>query len=1285
MAIDMAVSKSMPGSAACGSGQPLLPRNADQPFSAVTAAFKQPFPVSRTRTQGHAALLEELPGPLLPRPGPAERRHYAGVDDLPQQPDPPPACAEGLVREWKDAEAAKLVDATAERDRATARAQFEAGFVEWLVSREAQLEAMPVNQNSVLGTASRARCAALCAEALLHAVDSDSSLGAAANRARADNAALALLRKAAPVPFRPPSIAARRGAATSPLSQQHALVPVPPRPSSRPPSGRHSRCEGRPSEHSGGLWPAPAAELCLAVACACFDRLLSATGPLAPLFELVRDCIVPRLYAQGAHSQSADWGGLAARTKHYLGQSPYFACDTMLRWEVSRLCSELVRAKEHMRVWAWSIWRNQLRGARRQARFLQNVEAMVSSRMRKLRLREALGQWISYTNTRRADKELRDAGEIVEDMLPGEGSIRERLLELKDELERREASVQSAMLQLGAAAAKQERLRDDTRRAEARARKHEAAAEEALQRHCAVCQQLQEAQAECEELKQRVDELEQDLLREREVAADWRSVGLAMLAGAAGEGPAHDPHVRRRFRAARRLRRKKKAQLEAPFEVDPSSSDDSVASTTLEMSDAAERHTWILRDWGNRVLEEHARTETWRPEGEATRPGLNTFTLETRDMIIYARMLHHFSLRPQEVIQKRAAETGETDVVREVEALSSPRPGGTQASLPKGQQGVQLAQAGKGCSAARDLVAKGGPAPKSCALLFGDLPTMTYVARAAVIMDYATRLIGFRPPVAPADLADGVAGANIMFVSALYLACSCPANHATDSQLIRRVPPPAPGLETLREDEAMGWGVTDPQELHVAWWKAADRARSWRAHCRLVGCCMLEHAQASASPAGRAQPPQQNAQQLRPLASRLRPILLRRSGELGEDEGDDADDVRAGPVYTVVDRNATAIGRVFRHYASGNQAGSPAVTLTDWMQLAADCGIVPRVCSADEAERIFLFSNAAAQEDADPRSLNVEHALSAREFVEGLIRIADLLDRDQVATPPPPNTQSFIMPNTVHGSARASMMTDEHTASLSQPADGLANTGGELFGLRMALSALFSMLLAKYVLLHASQSELDGVRKQIQGEDVQRVLRRYEGPLKAVFFHYVKGHMETGAALELQDFQRCIKDCGFINAEFTHQTVSTIFTSCTQTPGRDEGRMSLHCYLDTLAVVALFKQPSPFTPLAKRLDYFLSRQFFPALRPKVSTLGQHIKLLNAAAMDGVRALGASRTADRKQAALNKSYGAGNASVISGETNRKSGVSGMSGSPLTMTVTPGGMSRSGSQVSVRPRF
>eukprot|EP00756_Hemistasia_phaeocysticola_P033789 Hpha_TRINITY_DN16482_c0_g5::TRINITY_DN16482_c0_g5_i1::g.163380::m.163380 len=1256
------------------------------------STLRPPFPVCRMKTQGYHVIMEELQGPLLPRPGNAELRHFAGSDDLDEafpQEEPPPPCVERLLQEWRDSEMSKRGQSDWEAERELAKAQAESGFVDWLTTREAESEAAAAHgppSHSVKAASATTRVARLCGEALAMVAvgepgvwrDRHKSMGMPSGSGRRP-----------PQPFHPPPIGG------------NAVLQI----------ADKDRC-GSPNDHrrdSVSVLPPPGAELCLAVTCACFDRLVAVSGPLTPLFSLVRDCLMPRLYAQGARSLVGDWGGLAARVKHYLGQTPYFGSDAALRREGQALSGELRRAKDHMRVWAWSIWKNVLRGTRRQQVFIQRVEIMVSSRTRKLALRQALMRWVAYTDVRRAGQELRLIHEQLGKMVPDGTTMLERLNKITEELQRRDEALKLVEMQLAKSAAKQDKLAADARRAEARANKHARAAEEALQRHCETCSELHQTRNECRELRARMAEMEAELSAEREVCDHWRKVSGAMLAHISGQGPVHDIHLRRRLRAQRRAKNRKKRasgagiqrvsqhSVRSPTEEEDSSSDDSVASCPADVVDPTERHAAILRDWGNRVLEEHARTETWRPEGEATRPNLSTFTLETRDCILYARLLHAFSVLPSSVLRPHPPP----------ESDASPRSRGRQAGAVV-----------RNHAAAREAAGKGGPAPASCGHIFGDLPTMPYVTRAGVILEYAAQLLGTRAPVTPADIADGLRSANVAFVSTLYLACASPLNHATEAQLVRRVLRPAPPVSEL-EEEDLEASLSTPQGMFDSFWKAADRTRSWRAHSRLVCSAMVETLQPGNR--GQAAPGQGGltlaVPQLRPIAPRLRALLVKRTGDIAA--GEEAEFERCQPTLVVVEQHAKAIQRVFRHYATGaGLGGSQLLAILDWVGFCTDCGLVPRVCSAEEAEKIFLFSNQVVEEPADTSALNREHSLSLREFVEALIRVADLLDRDPLNMPPLAPKSTAI--GYLHRSARSFISNRDKSFSLqpgqpsslqltphppeagrtppsapSGPSAAPSAVGGSWgaegtptaehmnafpdvdspsMGLgTMSLSTLLSMLMVKYVIPHASQSELDALKKQIAGDDVQRVLRRYEAPLKAVFFFYVKGHIETGAALDLQDFQRLMKDCNFISADFTHQTVTTIFVSCTNSGGRDDGRMPLHCFFDTLAYVALYKQPSPFTPLFKRLDYFLSRQFFSSLRSKVSTLAHHMKLLNAAALDGMRALTTAQTAVRRQVAIATVAKFGAQSVASGGTNDRT-----SRSPLGGTL-----SRSGSTSSMRP--
>eukprot|EP01063_Lacrimia_lanifica_P014144 TRINITY_DN20797_c0_g1_i1.p1 TRINITY_DN20797_c0_g1~~TRINITY_DN20797_c0_g1_i1.p1 ORF type:complete len:817 (+),score=194.54 TRINITY_DN20797_c0_g1_i1:333-2453(+) len=281
-------------------------------------------------------------------------------------------------------------------------------------------------------------------------------------------------------------------------------------------------------------------DLVLAVACSVLERVAPTLGPFASVVSRACGIVASKVYDTPAAGQGPAAGTLCASTTQYLERSPQYAVAHAMAWENAALVEELERAKLHMKLWGWSIWRNVVKGMRYYGRVLRGIDVMAERRYSRAALNEAWQHWRAFIKhvhaTRRVD---RARGLLVG--FQEEGSLEERISDCLAMVEAQQGIIEALRAELKTAKRVGAELQQEVERMALRVKCKDARALDAVEKHAQTAELLAAESKRVENLAAQVR-----LLRSRR-----NSVGTASDRWNDSEDTAATPQSHRRSRSTR--------------------------------------------------------------------------------------------------------------------------------------------------------------------------------------------------------------------------------------------------------------------------------------------------------------------------------------------------------------------------------------------------------------------------------------------------------------------------------------------------------------------------------------------------------------------------------------------------------------------------------------------------------------------------------------------------------------------------------------------------------------
>eukprot|EP01064_Diplonema_japonicum_P000646 TRINITY_DN10427_c0_g1_i1.p1 TRINITY_DN10427_c0_g1~~TRINITY_DN10427_c0_g1_i1.p1 ORF type:complete len:446 (+),score=78.40 TRINITY_DN10427_c0_g1_i1:54-1391(+) len=241
-------------------------------------------------------------------------------------------------------------------------------------------------------------------------------------------------------------------------------------------------------------------ELQLAVACAIYDRCAADLGRYSSVFLSIRSVIFNALYTT---LPSDKWHSITSHTEQYLNQLPYFKNSQLVTWENNAVVEELQRAKKHMYLWSWSIWRKVVLGRRRYCRILSQTDTMLERRTTRNILQLTLKAWRHVIYASREERYYEDMHNLIPNVswIPVFGSFEDKLRAMADKIGEQEREITISANKLQKSEELTTKLSMDVIAAQKKSRAHNTRALAAVQRHTMAVDEITMLQARIKEMQ----------------------------------------------------------------------------------------------------------------------------------------------------------------------------------------------------------------------------------------------------------------------------------------------------------------------------------------------------------------------------------------------------------------------------------------------------------------------------------------------------------------------------------------------------------------------------------------------------------------------------------------------------------------------------------------------------------------------------------------------------------------------------------------------------------------
>eukprot|EP01062_Namystynia_karyoxenos_P074927 TRINITY_DN71_c0_g2_i1.p1 TRINITY_DN71_c0_g2~~TRINITY_DN71_c0_g2_i1.p1 ORF type:complete len:1215 (+),score=425.35 TRINITY_DN71_c0_g2_i1:91-3645(+) len=277
-------------------------------------------------------------------------------------------------------------------------------------------------------------------------------------------------------------------------------------------------------------------------------------------------------------------------------------------------------------------------------------------------------------------------------------------------------------------------------------------------------------------------------------------------------------------------------------------------------------------------------------------------------------------------------------------------------------------------------------------------------------------------------------------------------------------------------------------------------------------------------------------------------------------------------VQKIVVQNFGELRRIFKYYAALRDSTKPTMGAAEFWQFCKDSRAVHRdILTRRDVTQIFQQANAEGPGDFAPEVAsadsesdveddeNPDSELVPGEFVECLVRMAD------------------------------ARVTSERQ-----------------------LQHRFELFLKEFVLPNAARADVRSFRSEVYEPSVQTVLRRYNNELLKVFRFYSSaaktGDKKRIRVISQSEFALLLKDACLLNPPLDERAVRSVFSSMQSGSAdaaeqRGEAEAAFSEFTELLVVVAVYRFPSPYIPLANRLEHLISAHMLPVLRPRLRQYG----------------------------------------------------------------------------------
>lgn len=148
-----------------------------------------------------------------------------------------------------------------------------------------------------------------------------------------------------------------------------------------------------------------------------------------------------------------------------------------------------------------------------------------------------------------------------------------------------------------------------------------------------------------------------------------------------------------------------------------------------------------------------------------------------------------------------------------------------------------------------------------------------------------------------------------------------------------------------------------------------------------------------------------------------------------------------------------------------------------------------------------------------------------------------------------------------------------------------------------------SQLLETLIIPNASRSECDAFREQLAKTEIVSVFKKHKESLQRTFYYYAAMNADDERSIDVQGFFALTKDCKLLGSNLTDQNVKHLFLNIqsqdeTDFDLDDDCKVDFDEYMEAIAAMTEYVVCSPYLPLYKRIDTFITETFLPRARQK---------------------------------------------------------------------------------------
>jgi hypothetical protein len=268
-------------------------------------------------------------------------------------------------------------------------------------------------------------------------------------------------------------------------------------------------------------------------------------------------------------------------------------------------------------------------------------------------------------------------------------------------------------------------------------------------------------------------------------------------------------------------------------------------------------------------------------------------------------------------------------------------------------------------------------------------------------------------------------------------------------------------------------------------------------------------------------------------------------------------DQQLDALKAVLQKNYQDLRRVFTFYCRGKSLMSEA----DFWRFVADVRALDRTVTRAHVDKIFAIAN----DDTPPV------AKMGRSFDTGLSSDDEEGDADDGELEDEENSETELIP--------------------SEFVECLVRIAEKKFAGKM-LHERFQQFMQMHVVPFACKSDTDKFKKEIHSAQTQTSVQKYQKDLVKVFNYYAKGNRTAGKkkskTMVLGDFQHFLKEAVVMSQALDETAAASVFNTVSSSAEESNKEIDHREFLEAIVCMSVFKTPSPFIPLDKKVEVISS-------------------------------------------------------------------------------------------------